>query len=224
MARPSPSGHHEFQGIPWDLGQRPTSLAQKAAFRATREPPPWSCRSPVRSSPRSTSAERRKHGEATLWGGRALISGPVLQIAHCDTPVSKPTPSLAGDCESGGRMEQRGTADGTPTPCLCKRPRQDGVAARILLVRTRRATGSEPGARIVYLSGNDGGPVRGSPSETGDVMGVGPRSAGAWWRALEACGRGRARCAQREAHRRAVGPGRAAPAATGSRWRRARRP
>ena len=37
---------------------------------------------------------------------------------------------------------------GTPTPCLCKRPRQDGVAARILFVRTRRATGSEPGARM----------------------------------------------------------------------------
>jgi hypothetical protein len=28
-ARPSPSGHHEFQGFPGDLGQRPISLAQK---------------------------------------------------------------------------------------------------------------------------------------------------------------------------------------------------
>jgi hypothetical protein len=27
--RPSPSGHHEFQEIPGDLGQRPTSLARK---------------------------------------------------------------------------------------------------------------------------------------------------------------------------------------------------
>jgi hypothetical protein len=30
-ARPSPSAHHEFQGIPWDLGQRRTALTQKRA-------------------------------------------------------------------------------------------------------------------------------------------------------------------------------------------------
>jgi hypothetical protein len=57
---------------------------------------------------------------------------------------------------------------GTPTPCLCKRPRQDEVTARILFVQTKRATGSEPGARIVYLSGSDGRPVRGSLDSRGD--------------------------------------------------------
>ena len=44
--------------------------------------------------------------------------------------------------------------------CLCTTFGTSSRTARLVFVQTRRATGSEPGARIVYLSGSDGRPVR----------------------------------------------------------------
>ena len=45
--------------------------------------------------------------------------------------------------------------------CLCTTFGTSSRTARLVFVQTRRATGSEPGARIVYLSGSDGLPIRG---------------------------------------------------------------
>ena len=69
-ARSSPSGHHEFQGIPWDLGQRPTSLAQKAAFRA--DP----CNTAVeRSLAVRSTAPNHDHGVSQAWGRSTVLAG-----------------------------------------------------------------------------------------------------------------------------------------------------
>src|SRR5215207_4939054 len=124
-AQPSPSGHHEFQGIPWDLGQRPTSLAQKAAFRATREPPPYSGRSPCGHGPPNHdrrvsqaweatlcakgSGERRNHakgaaGRAAAWHAQTRRSGS-LERHCCRASAALVRAALRGDaCFDGGAI------------------------------------------------------------------------------------------------------------------------
>jgi hypothetical protein len=51
-----------------------------------------------------------------------------------------------------------------------RRVERSAADGRSLVVLTRRATGSAPGARIVYLSGSDGRPVRGSACGTALVI------------------------------------------------------
>jgi hypothetical protein len=71
--------------------------------------------------------------------GRSVASHGMQQSRQ-----AAPSLALAGDCESGGGKRERGTAGRNAHALPMQAARQDEVTARILIVQTRRATGSEP--------------------------------------------------------------------------------
>ena len=178
-------------------------IEKHAACRRRRPPRPPRHRRARPSAGRPTAAQDQGGGgeegraagkECPLRSEGPSVSATGFRVARARS--RSPWPSSSPPCRR--RRRRAGTAPRAGSSrAATRRPRPGArrprgaralaplrrcesrrlIGLRMQLVQTRRATGGEPGARIVYLSGSgDRYPVWGSLSGPGKRVGVGQRS------------------------------------------------